>query len=360
MKAEHIEKLLGSLGCEKVRVAGNKIRSTCPLAPWKHGGGKDDHPSLAVFVSEDDHSGANCMSGQCGFHGSLTDLIYRLQKLSGRDLSAQLMFVSENNTVNLEKQMSRIDSSAGYYSMPEPTSSGPVTVTGGKDYSGPLVRASMSAALPESAVEMMESMRTWIDQEAADYLHGPDRRLTDETIKKWKIGWHPQQRRVSVPQYDRLGRLVNLSGRHVPYWPKCVPLSDREAKAPKWMHSKDFDRELFLFGEDWLEVSDDGRGTIFICEGAFDVIYMDQCGLKNVAGINGSHINDTQVDKILKWFDSAVLLMDGDPAGIEAARKIEGRLARRMHVSTYLIPDGRDPNQMEEEEVADLKARFQP
>lgn len=360
MKAEHIERLLGSLGCEKIRNAGVKIRSTCPLAPWKHGGGKDEHPSLAVFVSEDDTSGANCMSGRCGFRGSLSDLLYKLQKLSGRDLSAQLMFISEHNSVNLDKQMARVDAAAGHYAMPpearEPGE--PAVVLGGKDYSDPLVRASMSAALPDSAVEIMEKMRAWIDQEALDYLHGPERRLTDETIKKWKIGWHPQYRRVSVPQYDRLGRLVNLSGRHVPYWPECVPPSDREAKAPKWMHSNGFDRELFLFGEDWLEINEDGRGTIFICEGAFDVIFMDQCGLKNVAGINGSHINETQVDKILKWFDSVVLLMDGDQAGIDAAQRIEGRLARRTHVITHLIPGGRDPNQMEVEEVEDLKARF--
>jgi 5S rRNA maturation endonuclease (ribonuclease M5) len=359
MKAEHIEKLLNSLGCEKIRTAGNKIRSTCPLAPWKHGGGKDEHPSLAVFIADDDSSGVNCMSGRCGFHGSLTDLLYKLQKLSGRDMSALLMFVAENNTVNLDKQMSRIDAAAGYYAMPK-ESSGPVSVEGGKDYSDPLVRASMSSALPESAVEMMEKMRTWIDAEAWEYIKGPDRRLTEATVEKWKIGWHPQQRRVSVPQYDRLGRLVNLSGRYVPYWPKCIPLSERESRVPKWMHSNGFDRELFLFGEEWLQISDDGRGTIFICEGAFDVIFMDQCGLPNVAGINGSHINDTQVDKILKWFDSVVLLMDGDPPGIEAARKIENRLAQRTHVLTHLISDGRDPNQMEVWEVEDLKSRYLP
>ena len=357
MKAEHIERLLGSLGCEKIRTAGSKIRSTCPLAPWKHGGGKDEHPSLAVFVSDDDSSGANCMSGRCGFRGSLSDLLYKLQKLSGRDMSAQLLFISEHNSVNLDKQMARVDAAAGHYAMPSSVGE-PAAVVGGKDYSDPLVRASISPALPESAVEMMEKMHSWIDQEARDYLHGPARRLTDETIKKWKIGWHPKYRRVSVPQYDRLGRLVNLSGRHFPYWPDCVPLSDWEAKAPKWMHSNGFDRELFLFGEEWLEISDDGRGTVFVCEGAFDVIFMDQCGLRNVVGINGSHINETQVDKILKWFDSVVLLMDGDPAGIEAARKIEARLSRRMHVTTHVIPDGRDPNQMEIEEVEDLKMRF--
>jgi 5S rRNA maturation endonuclease (ribonuclease M5) len=300
------------------------------------------------------------MSGRCGFHGSLSELIYKMQKLSGRNLSAQLNFVSEHNTVNLDKQMTRIDAAAGHYAMPVASKTlGKVCVVeGGKDYSDPLVRASMSPSLPETAVEMMHKMIGWIDEEAMAYYTGPDRRLTPETITKWKLGWHPQERRVSVPQYDRIGRLVNLSGRHVPYWPKCLPSSDHESKAPKWMHSKGFDRELYLFGEYWFDVSDDGKGTVFIVEGAFDVIYLDQCGLKNVAGINGSHINKTQVDKILKWFDSAVILMDGDDAGIEASRKIESLLSRRMHVVTYLISDGRDPNQMEEMEVEDLKMRF--
>jgi len=234
----------------------------------------------------------------------------------------------------------------------------PATVEGGKDYSDPLLRADMKPPLPESAVELMEKMRTWIDQEAWNYLTGPERRLTPQTIEKWKIGWHPRLRRISVPQYDRIGRLVNLSGRHVPYWPECVPLSEWESKAPKWMHSHGFDRELYLFGEDWLKTDGDGKGTVFLVEGAFDAIYMDQCGVPNVAGINGSYINDTQVDKILKWFDFVVILMDGDQAGIDAAARIEARLLRRIQTVTFLIPDGRDPNQMTDNEVEDLKSRF--
>jgi len=358
MKAEHIERLLSSLGCTKIRTAGNKIRCTCPLAPWKHGGGKDEHPSLAVFISNDDSSGANCMSGRCGFRGNLTELLYKYQKLSGRDMSALLMFVAEHNETSLEKRMSKIDARAGHYAMPSSNSDGPGHVEGGKDYSDPLLRADMKPPLPESAVEIMEKMRTWIDDEAWAYLTGPDRRFTQQTIEKWKIGWHPQQRRVSVPQYDRIGRLVNLSGRYVPYWPEEVPLSEREHKVPKWMHSHGFDRELYLFGEDWLKTDGEGKGTLFLVEGAFDVIYMDQCGIPNVAGINGSHINDTQVDKILKWFDFVVILMDGDQAGIDAAARIEGRLMKRIQTTSYRIADGRDPNQMTDSEVEDLKSRF--
>lgn len=361
MKSEHIEKLLNSLGCEKIKLAGNKIRSTCPLAPWKHGGGVDNHPSLAVFIADGDVSGVNCMSGRCGFRGSLIDLIYKMQRLSGKDLSAQLLFVSENNVVNLDKRMNRIDSSAGHYAIPSEEPSKTVSfISGGKDYSDPVVRSSSVDALPESATEIMNQMIQWIDSEAIDYLTGPSRRLSLQTICKWKIGWHPQQRRISVPQYDSIGRLVNLSGRHLPMWPKWVPLHDRERKAPKWMHSSGFDRELYLFGENFFELSGDGKGTVFIVEGAFDVIFLDQSGLRNVAGINGSHINKTQIDKILKWFDSAVILMDGDQAGIEAAKRIENSLSKRMHTSSYLIPDGRDPNEMSKEEILELKARFQP
>lgn len=357
MRAEHIEKLLISLGCRKIRTAGNKIRSTCPLAPWRHGGGKDEHPSLAVFISEDDSSGANCMSAQCGFHGSLMDLVFRLQKISGQDLSAQLYFVSEHNEVSLEKRMSRIDASAGHYAMP--SSDGmPGAVEGGKDYSDPLLRADMNPPLPDSAIEIMEKMRGWIDQEAMNYLTGPERRLTMETIQKWKIGWHPQQRRISVPQYDRIGRLVNLSGRYVPYWPECVPLSEGERRVPKWMHSNGFDRELYLFGEDWFVLREDGKGTVILVEGAFDAIYLDQCQVPNVGGINGSYMNDTQVEKILKWFDFVVVLMDGDPPGIAAAERIENRLSKRIQTATYRIPGGRDPNQMTDAEIEDLKFRF--
>lgn len=317
----------------------------------------DTHPSFCVYIHDDDESGANCFT--CGFHGSLTDLVYRMQKLSGRELSTQLLFVSEHNNVSLEKQMARIDAAAGHYALPSTSPNGPAAVQGGRDYSDPLARASANPPLPESAVETMNKMIEWLDEESIGYLTGPSRRLTSETIEKWKLGWHPWARRVSVPQYDRIGRLVNLSGRHLPYWPGEVPPSDREANAPKWMHANGFDRELYLFGEYWFEISEDGKGTVFIVEGGFDVIFLDQCGLKNVAGINGSYINKTQVEKILKWFDSAVIVMDGDLPGMEAAARIEKTLSSRMHTVVHRISRGRDPNQMEVEEVEDLKARFQ-
>jgi 5S rRNA maturation endonuclease (ribonuclease M5) len=367
MRAEAIEKLLSTLGCVRIRHTHKGIRSSCPFASWNHSKGEDKHPSFLVYAKNDDMSHAGCLSAGCRFKGDLNDLLYKLQKLSGRDLSAQLLYVSENDSVSVRKRMEKIESVTGWYSSPPPseTPSTPTAAwTGGKDYSDPAVMAELHPPLPDSHIEHSEKMIKILAEtdEAWEYLTGPKRRFTTESIRKWKLGWHPGPRRIAVPQYDHIGRLVNLGGRYLRFWedifPTVVPAAAREDRVPKWMHSLGFEREYYLFGEDWFELSNDGTGTVFIVEGAFDAIYLDQCGIKNVAAINGSHVNRPQVEKILKWFDSVVLVMDGDKAGKEARDRLELTFSQRVHVATYLIPDGRDPNEMTPDEIEDLKARF--
>lgn len=361
MRADKIEKLLVSLGCTKIRRTSRGIRSSCPFASWNHSKGEDKHPSFLVYDRDDDMSHAGCLAASCRFKGDLNDLVWRLQKKTGRDLSAQLLFIAENDSVSVKKRMERIEKSSGWYSKPSESKT-TAAWTGGKDYSDPAVLAEMHPPLPPSHEEHVQHMIDRLNEEAIEYLLGPDRRFTMESIKKWKLGWHPGPRRISVPQYDHLGRLVNVGGRYVRWWPPhldwIVPAAESENRVPKWMHSLGFERELYLFGEDWFEISGDGTGTVFIVEGAFDVIYLDQCGIKNVAAINGSHANKPQVDKVLKWFDQVVLVMDGDDAGIEARDRLVNTFGRRINVATYLVPGGRDPNQMTDDEVEDLKQRF--
>jgi 5S rRNA maturation endonuclease (ribonuclease M5) len=285
------------------------------------------------------------------------DLVRRFEYLSKKDVSAQLLFVQNNDHMDFKKRIDAMDKKAGWYNIPSTDKpSGPSAAwTGGKDYDDPTVLAQLAKPLPDSHEEHVMKMISCLDDEATVYLHGPDRRFTDATIKKWKMGWHPGARRISVPQYDHIGRLVNVGGRFLPYWPEWVPIG---SKAPKWMHTLGFNRELYVFGEDWFELSDDGRGTVFVTEGAFDVAYLDQCDVPNVCGINGSHINKQQVNKLVRWFDHVVLVMDGDEAGIEAADALEKRFSSRVAVSRFLVPDGRDPNAMTDDEVLSLKSRF--
>jgi len=359
MRSEKIVYLLNSLGCEKIRhTSKGDIVSSCPFASWSHRGGRDKRPSFHVYA--DGVSGCFCHS--CGFKGRLSKLIYDYQKKSGRKLPNLVNLIHQNDDLSVEERIERADRSNSFYaskpqsSVPVPASS--VWVGDGKDYSDPLIAALSVSALPESHVDYVSMMVDGLDEGSLAYLHGPSRRFTDETIRKWKLGFHAFAGRVSVPQYDHAGRLVNISGRIVPYWPDCVPLADTEDRRAKWMHSYGFHRELYLFGENFLELTGVGSGVVFVVEGAFDVIYLSQEGLPNVVGINGSYINKIQVDKIVRWFEHVVLVMDGDDPGIDAANLLEKILAPKIGVSKYRIPDGRDPNQMTIEEIDYLKNRF--
>jgi len=349
--------VLRSLGCDRIKQSGAKVISTCPLAPWRHSGGRDKQPSFAVFVKDADASGANCYGVRCNFHGSLRDLVSKFEILSRNKLPDLHFFISSNNQSDLDKAFKKVDAQGGMYSTPSKSASSDLVWTEGKDYSDPAVLAKAYPALPEEDEVRVQEMVDLLNEDVLEYLRGPERRLTDETIKSWRLGWHPGASRISIPQYDHIGRLVNIAGRLLDLHPQCLP-GGWEDRRPKWMHGKGFKREFYLFGEDRFSVSDDGRGTVFLAEGAFDVIYLCQSGIPNVGAINGSYVNKAQVDKILRWFDRVVLVMDGDQAGVDASKRLFDRLSQQIHVDTYLVPDGRDPNEMTDDEINDLKVRF--
>ena len=360
MKAERIEELLGMLGCRSIKASGRGVRSSCPLAPWTHTGGKDKHPSFFVYIEEKDTSHCGCLAASCGFRGDLKQLVQKIEKRSGRKLTDLIWFVHEHDQSDLGGRLARAAANGGFYTLEESSEPrrGGAVWTGGKDYSNPLVISAANEALPREHEQYVTQMVGSHDMESISYLHGPTRRFTDETIRRWKLGWHPTQRRISVPQYDYLNRLVSISGRYVPYWPECVPLHEREKRVPKWMHSKGFDRELYLFGEDKFVLEEGGSGTVFLVEGAFDVIFLDQCGVPNVAAINGSYVNRIQIEKVVHWFDHVVILMDGDEAGVESAERLRNTFAKRIDTNVYTIADGRDPNDLDFEEVECIKQRF--
>lgn len=347
------------MGCDKVRHSGTGIRASCPLAFWTHSGGKDKHPSFYVFIDEYGRSYCGCLSSACRFKGSLGWLVKKLEEKSGKKRPSlrRMLDLYENGPLTAQPESDDEEAEDpipddSWYAKREPQ-----VWEGGKDYTDPLVVAAADAVLSPEAVVIQDRMIEWLDTEAIDYLTGPRRRFTRETIRKWRLGWHPLKRRISVPQYDHLNRLVNISGRFLPYWPIWTPPSDWEAKAPKWLHSNGFNRELYLFGEDNFQLGDK-KGTVFLSEGAFDVIYLDQCGIPNPAAINGSYINKIQLEKIVKWFDQVVLLMDGDPDGLAAGRRLLESLSPRLHTQMYEISGGRDPNELTDEEVDFLKATF--
>jgi hypothetical protein len=343
-----IEEILRALNVANIKTTGDKVRSSCPLAPWKHSGGHDNNPSFAVWIKETDLSPFKCMSASCGFRGTLQDLVTKVQAKSGNDLSGLLLFVSNNDSQDNGTRLEKLKHNACLYSVPREV--GFWQNPDAPDFDDPLVMTKFAPALPADDRVKADKMIELLDDEALWYLH-IERGFDDVSIKKWQLGWHPIVRRISIPQFDRHGRLVNMGGRHVK---SAFDTWD----PPKWMHSKNFKKELYLFGEDKFIVSPDGKGTMFLVEGMFDAIYLDMKGIPNVGAMCGSYLSKIQCEKVVRWFDNLVIVPDGDTPGREAADRIMKSIGSRINTYVYNTPEGKDPDQLTDEEINELKSRF--
>lgn len=342
MRSEKINELLSALGADKIKVKDRVVECRCLL-------GRHADRRRSFFVMSNDNSLSTGKCHSCQWSGSLYDLVRDVRGGNKELTESLLRFVWEHEPTGMIARVDRMH--GGLYEIPklEPREGGPqMPVTNGPDYSDPLSVCDAFAGLPDSTVELVDTLVNQLDSEAMYYLRSK-RRLSDAAIKGWRLGWHPIARRISIPQYDRNQRLVNLSGRHLP------SILDGWNPLP-WMHARGFKKELFLFGEDKF-LSYTGKGTLFLVEGMFDAIYLTSVGIPNVAAMCGSSLSKYQIEKIVRWFDRLVIVPDGDEPGWESAKKIRSIMEPRMTqgVFTFPTPSGLDPDELSDEEINDIK-----
>ena len=341
MNAAKIEILLGMLNCRKIKTTGNRVRSSCPLF-WRHGG-KDEHPSFVVFATDDDESKCKCLGAGCGFGGTLIQLAWAIQAKIGH-VPNVFGYISQHDSANFAQRLENIN--LGVYSGRKDL---PGAVEGGID-PGDLISIADRSPWLEGCLHYVYEMQKFLDDNRAiSYLRSEKRRVSDASIERWQLGWHPGARRVSIPQFDHTRRLVNIGGRYVssenddPFW-----------TPPPWMHANGFKKELFLFGEDKF-VSYDGQGTGVLVEGMFDAIFLDSRGIPNVMAMLGAHLSKTQYAKIVRWFNKLVIVPDGDQPGYEAADRIMSTVGQKIQVVVFPTANGKDPDNLDDSEVDDLK-----
>lgn len=157
------------------------------------------------------------------------------------------------------------------------------------------------------------------------------RGITEETIKKWEIGWSPigcvpsnfdksdevqpwrkMWGRITFPIREQSGRMVSISGRQV----------IKVGNAPKYDHYS-FNARRILFGlyQNKEEILKDGR--IIITEGQIDVISSWQNGLKIVASSFGAHCSLDHFAIISRYASVIDVLYDEDKAGWTGTQAIE-------------------------------------
>lgn len=202
---------------------------------------------------------------------------------------------------------------------------------------------------------------------ALDYLH--KRGLNDETIKKFHIGLAPKEDnllyqylkkneiadialeevglidnkkdlfkdRVMFPIIDDKNRVLAFSGRI--YYP-----SETE---PKYINTKE--TVIYKKGECLYNlnnaVKEIRKKKFFIlCEGQMDVIAMANAGFNNTICSLGTALTPEQVLLLKKYANQALIMYDGDMAGIKATKKAF-KLLYDFKAYSVTLPDGMDPDE---------------
>lgn len=180
-----------------------------------------------------------------------------------------------------------------------------------------------------------------------DYLYN-ERKLGTIIINKFKIlccdrnnGKLNWEGRVIIPIYDLKNRLIDMVGRKI----------FEEDKLYKVRKIKGSDRGKVLFGLNFIK-----KGTpLVIVEGEFDAIYLQQFNIPAVS-IGTSSISSTQLTKIIKFTDKAILSLDGDIPYSNTKNRIsikkeKNKLLNFIDVDIIKLPLKKDPNDLTEKEV---------
>lgn len=328
MNAQDAMTLLAKLECQQIRTDSRNawVTSTCPLARWTHKGGVDHHPSFGISIHPDGESKFNCFT--CGLDGNLRSLLWRIGSESKKDLSQLSDWVSARNAPSLSALQQKSQSITVGWKKAVDSSSG---------LSLPTRTASKLGEAPPPLAETELDRFAAPSAEILTYLR-TDRRLTDESIKKWELRWHEGARRIAIPIRSIEGKLVGISGRAF------------DGQRPKFLHNTGFRKDFYLYGERFCRKGEPG----YLTEGFFDVMYLQQQGI-NAFAVMGSSLSSVQVEKCLSLFSKVIIVPDGDEPGLEAADRIRQQLSARTRVLVSPMAQGKDPDDLDDAELDALR-----
>jgi len=196
------------------------------------------------------------------------------------------------------------------------------------------------------------------------------RHISDETIKRFAIGYAPKEWQ-SIPgdktlliktgmsiendkghSYDRFRhRLMfpirNRKGNTIAFGGRIIDPEDN----PKYLNSPE--TEVFHKGEEIyglyeLRQIHSKIDFILVTEGYMDVVALSEHGIHCAVATLGTAINSTQIETLFRTCKTVVFCFDGDNAGKKAAsRALENSFInlKQGRIAQFLfLPDGEDPD----------------
>jgi len=171
---------------------------------------------------------------------------------------------------------------------------------------------------------------------AKSYYHG--RRITEDSMKKFALGYSEKQDMVTIPVHSPEGMLIGFVGRSV------------EGKVFK--NTPGLPKSKTMFNLFRVKSSK----AVYVVESSFDAIRLDQCGFPAVATL-GSNVSNLQVDLLKKYFNDIIVIADNDEAGNHMVKRLSEKLTSRVSV-IHLENKYKDIGDMEDEEIKSLGFDF--
>lgn len=240
-----------------------------------------------------------------------------------------------------------------------------------------------AASERESMLALNEFALAFFEQSLADTPDGRaigmsyfrERGLSDAAIRRFRLGYAPEQRDALAREalakgytpklladtglcsrsdrgqlFDRFrGRVIfpvfSLSGKVLAFGGRTLRSSKEVAKYVNSPESIIYHKSNELYGLYQARRAIVQKNKCILVEGYMDVISMSQRGVENVVASSGTSLTDGQIALIHRFTDRVTVVYDSDPAGIKASlRGIDMLLARGLNIKVMLLPEGDDPD----------------
>jgi DNA primase len=257
----------------------------------------------------------------------------------------------------------------------------------------PLPRPGWAPAEEQSVFPALEWAASYYRNELAGRTGGPAREYLEKrgvlpaTVTRFGLGWAPPgwdgllkaaERRFSPGLLARAGLVVESErggyydrfrsrvivpirtplGRTVGFGARTLG-----GEEPKYVNSSEtevFQKGKILFGLPEAKEFLKNVEEAIVVEGYMDAMALSQGGIGNVVASCGTAFTENQAALLRRYVERAVLLFDGDVAGIRAAWKSSGTfLAAGLTVRIVALPSGHDPDSfVREQGIAELSNRI--
>ncbi len=208
-------------------------------------------------------------------------------------------------------------------------------------------------------------------EKAKEYLYS--RKITDDSIKKWRIGYAPTAKdalskfligegynREEIKEagmavgkgeniYDRFRARImfpisSLNGSVVGFGGRVVLKGDERAKYINTPATPLYDKSSIIYGLHNAKVDIRRRGFVVIVEGYTDVILSHQAGYENVVSSSGTALTSNQLNILGRYTKKLFTAFDMDEAGGSATKKgIDIALQKDFDIRVIMMPEDDDP-----------------